>query len=223
MKVRAFLPAALVLAFVAAAFAGGWSVITVKNLPEYLVAGKPTTLTFLVRQHGVTLSDGTTTMVTATDGNGRTAKALAKPTGNRGEYSTDLSLPEPGTWTIEVDSDLGVVTWRPINVIRPNETLPAALPPAVRGEHLFVAKGCLTCHVNKEIAGRNLLPAGPELTGKKFPADYLKRFLADPAQARGTSAEKRDSMPNLNLSKDEIESLTAFINRERPTTVAKAR
>ena len=84
MKTRSLLPAVLVLALVATAFAGGWSVITVKNLPEYLVAGKPTTLTFLVRQHGVTLSDGTTTVVSASDGSGQTTKALARPTGNRG-------------------------------------------------------------------------------------------------------------------------------------------
>ena len=34
--------------------AGGWAVVTVEQLPDYVEAGKPLTLTFMVRQHGVT-------------------------------------------------------------------------------------------------------------------------------------------------------------------------
>lgn len=34
---------------------GGWTVITVRNLPEYLEVGAPTQLALDIRQHGRTL------------------------------------------------------------------------------------------------------------------------------------------------------------------------
>src|SRR5881397_3285813 len=43
---------ALLTGFVAA---GGWAVVTVKDLPEYFVAGQQYTIEFQVRQHGRTL------------------------------------------------------------------------------------------------------------------------------------------------------------------------
>ena len=218
-RTRSVASAALTLALVATAVAGGWSVITVENLPDYLVAGNSTTLTLMVRQHGRTLSDGARTVVTASNETGRTSTADAKPTGKAGQYKAELSVPEAGLWTIKVDSDLGQAILRPIKAVRSDEPMPAPLSPVVRGENLFVAKGCLTCHVNKEVAGINLLPAGPELTGKKFAADYLKKFLADPVKGRA-KANEWDNMPNLNLSKEEIDALEAFINRDR-TAVAK--
>lgn len=42
----------------AAAFTfGGWAVVTVEDIPEYAVAGRPFDLTFTVRQHGMGLLD----------------------------------------------------------------------------------------------------------------------------------------------------------------------
>src|SRR6266496_1499624 len=46
------LAAALIAGLVAM---GGWAVVTVKDLPEYFVAGRQYTLEFQVRQHGRTL------------------------------------------------------------------------------------------------------------------------------------------------------------------------
>ena len=37
---------------------GGWTVITVSDLPEYLEVGRPTSLTFTIRQHGQQLLSG---------------------------------------------------------------------------------------------------------------------------------------------------------------------
>ena len=45
-----------------------------------------------------------------------------------------------------------------------------------------------------------------DVTGKRFPQDYLKRFLADPSS-------KPAEMPNLKLKNDEVEALAAFINK----------
>src|ERR1041385_9570559 len=49
------LAAALITWFVTM---GGWAVVTVKDLPEYFVAGQQYTLEFQVRQHGHTLLSG---------------------------------------------------------------------------------------------------------------------------------------------------------------------
>ena len=42
---------AAALLSLAASF-GGWAVLTVENLPDQLIAGKPYNLTFSIRQHG---------------------------------------------------------------------------------------------------------------------------------------------------------------------------
>ena len=51
-----------------------------------------------------------------------------------------------------------------------------------------------------------------DLTGKRFPPDYLKKFLADPSV-------KTADMPNLHLTADEIEGLAAFINKASTKSV----
>src|SRR5688572_1463092 len=219
-RIRIFVPVVLVLALAVTVYGGGWAVITAENLPEYLVAGKPATITFLIRQHGFSLADGMNATMTATDRRGVAAKAAVTPTGKQGQYRATLTVPEAGDWKIKIDADLGEAVWQPIKAIKADDAVPAPLPQVVRGEHLYVAKGCFTCHVNNEVTARTLLEAGPDLTGKKFQSDYLKRFLAEPAKTRGK--EEQESMPNLNLSKDEIDAIAAFINRDRGT-VAKVR
>jgi hypothetical protein len=212
--IRSIVLTALLLILATTAFAGGWAVITIQSLPEYLVAGKPATMTFLIRQHGRTLADMNASL-SAAGSNGLSAKGVVTRTGNPGEYKAVLSVPQPGDWTIRIDADLGESNLRPIRAIGEGDPAPAPLGEVVRGEHLFLAKGCVNCHINKEVAARNLVPAGPELTGKKYPPDFLKKFLADPAGTMGKSAEGFD-MPDLNLSKIEIDAIAAFINRDRP-------
>ena len=213
LRIQSMIRALVLLIVATTAFAGGWAVITVQSLPEYLVVGKPTTVTFLIRQHGRTLADMNASL-SAESSDGLSAKGVVTRTGNPGEYKAVLSVPQPGDWTIRIDADLGQSVWRPIKAVRAEDAVPAPVPEVVRGEHLFVAKGCITCHVNREVVGRNLVPAGPELTGKKYPSDFLKKFLADPAAAMGKTAENFD-MPNLSLAKNEIDAIAAFINRER--------
>jgi hypothetical protein len=43
---------------------GGWAVITVDDLPDYVVAGKQMDVGFVIRQHGVTLLPGLSPRVT---------------------------------------------------------------------------------------------------------------------------------------------------------------
>jgi mono/diheme cytochrome c family protein len=222
LHIASIASAVLLLVFVMTAVAGGWAVVTFQSMPEYLVAGRPVALTFLVRQHGHSLSDGLNASLSASTPAGLSVKSVVTPTGSRGEYKAVLSVPEPGDWTIKFDpGSFAEATLLPIKAIRPDSPAPPALSQVARGEQLFVAKGCITCHVNNEVAVPNTLPAGPELTGRKFPADFLKQFLADPAKTKGKAPT--DTMPNLNLSKDEINAVEAFINRDRPIVSAKAR
>lgn len=88
-----------------------------------------------------------------------------------------------------------------------------------QGLGLFVAKGCIACHVHEEAAARNKTPSyniGPNLTRlpERFPPgeaslDYLRRWLRDPAAIRPGTA-----MPTLGLSDAEIEALLRFLLRE---------
>ena len=48
----------LLLVSLISAYLGGWAAITVEELPDYVVVDRPVTLTFTVRQHGVTRLSG---------------------------------------------------------------------------------------------------------------------------------------------------------------------
>ncbi len=55
--------AVLLIAATPTAF-GGWAVVTLQEVPEYLEVGTPTTLSFKIRQHGETLLDDRSPSVT---------------------------------------------------------------------------------------------------------------------------------------------------------------
>ena len=67
-----------------------------------------------------------------------------------------------------------------------------------------------------ELISRKSPIFGPELTGRKFFYDYLVQLLANPS-----SVTDGARMPNLNLGKDDISALVAFINRERSTIASR--
>jgi mono/diheme cytochrome c family protein len=103
-------------------------------------------------------------------------------------------------------------------VARGTSTAAAATPD--RGRELFVAKGCVTCHMNRsdrEVASRHVVDVGPELTGRTWPAEWLAAKLANPA-AFASGAGNGIAMPSLGLSDVEIASLVSFLNRTPLTT-----
>jgi mono/diheme cytochrome c family protein len=191
--------------------AGGWAVITVEDLPNEIFVGRPVTLTYAVRQHGRTLLSGLRGSIDA-QATGQTIREAAVPGENAGRYSVTFTLPKPGTWTITIHSGFGnnAVTLLPLPAVNPGRVA-ASVSPADQGLRLFVAKGCVTCHVHPDVAGSGPAKVGPDLTGRRFDADYLRRFLADPniATTRGPGGFE---MPNLDLAPAEIAALTAFIN-----------
>lgn len=202
------LPGLLLLPAITA-FAGGWAAISVRDLPDHAVAGQPVTLTFSVLQHGVHPVGGLNARVEATSA-GRAATAKATPGSKEGEYTATLTLPQPGEWTITIHSGFGNsrVKLVPLTVIAPG-TRPATLAAGEQGRRLFVAKGCITCHVHADAEGTQSLSVGPDLTGRRFAAEYLAQFLANPAMKPSASGNR---MPNLNLKVPEIAALVAFIN-----------
>jgi mono/diheme cytochrome c family protein len=80
------------------------------------------------------------------------------------------------------------------------------------GQRLFVAKGCVTCHVNNNLPNRedfwtiDVLGA-TNLTNFSASPEILRIRLNDPSAAKSDT-----QMPQLNLSDSEIEALIAFIN-----------
>ena len=63
---------------VAAFSFGGWAVVTVDDLPDSIVAGKPVSLSFAVRQHGRTLLPNLSPQVTA-KAKGSEVQVAARP------------------------------------------------------------------------------------------------------------------------------------------------
>ena len=188
---------------------GGWATISVEDLPDYGVVRQPLTLTFSVRQHGFSKLSNLEPRVEAR-GAGTNAAAVAVPGKEEGQYTARLVLPQAGEWTITIQSGFmnSKVTLEPMQVIGASAQAPAALAPADRGRRLFVAKGCVTCHVHGDVKGSGLVAVGPDLTNRRLAPEYLQRFLADPSM---TGSANR--MPNLNLKQAEIAALIAFLNR----------
>jgi len=182
--------------------------ITLNDFPEYAVAGTPLKLTFTARNQGQTLLPGLRPTIHATGNGGLNTKSNAIPGKDIGEYISTLTLPRDGEWTITIASGFngGTLTLPPLKVITPGTPAPPPFSPNTRGLRLFATKGCVPCHRHIEVNPGHVVDAKLDLTGKRFPQDYLRKFLVDPSI-------KPADMPNLKLKNDEIEALAAFINK----------
>lgn len=106
----------------------------------------------------------------------------------------------------------------PIIAIDSGARAPVAFDAAEHGRRLFAAKGCVSCHVRSDvdIAGE-LKDFGPNLSDRKFPADYLAKFLANPAMRAPIYG--KGPMPNPQLRETEIASLVQYINADKKVAV----
>jgi hypothetical protein len=184
--------------------AGGWSVITLADFPDYAMAGRPLTLTFSVRQHGQKLVSGLKPSVQASTPGTPAVIVRATPTSRAGEYTATLELNRVGDWSIVVDGGFNAddkarsynsIALPPLRVI-PADSAPLVLfSEAERGSVLMVTKGCVSCHA----------PGGDrDVTKRHLKADQVKVFLADPS---GRQIE----MPNLGLRPPEISALASYL------------
>jgi cytochrome c2 len=81
------------------------------------------------------------------------------------------------------------------------------------GRQLFLAKGCITCHVNNKAASNS------EYWTIEMGATNLSNFSASPEvlfiRLKDPAAAKSDTqMPDLGLKETEINALIAFINSD---------
>ena len=216
MRKRAFgfVVLTLSLSTVAGARVGGWAVVSAKDAPEHFVVDKPVTFDFVVRQHGETPLDGLTPSISARKGV-RWVKGKVVPTPAAGVYRATIAVPSTGDWNVTIESGFGPSKGRlgAIRAIAAGEQ-PPRLSPVDRGRQLFASAGCVTCHVH---GGVDIEPIynfkAPNLTGRRFAADYLAKFLADPS-IKPKSPDMMQ-MPNPHLRQSDITALVAFINEER--------
>jgi hypothetical protein len=210
------------ISIISVASAGGWDLVTVKDFPAFAEVGRPVDLTFKVWVPSLEPLAGLHPLVRATDARGHAVRSEAKASAATGEFTTTLTLTEPGDWTIVFDTEYeNAATLPPLKVLAPGASAPNPVSPAARGLRLFTVKGCNGCHLHSEVKNGRLY--GPDLTGKRFAAGYLTRFLAEPsitpAPSEVCSNEQSYcgspyAMPKLNLTDGEIEALVAFITKK---------
>ena len=200
-----------------------------QEVPEYLVVGTPTTISFKIRQHGETLLDDRSPTVTLRKaGSGFLSRVFARDRvaavkgAEPGLYEATITPTETGDVSVTIDTDL--FRWKvellPFRVVAAGET-PPPMWSHVRGRQLFAAKGCVTCHAKydePEFDDWQVVRVGPDLTGRSFPTDWLALKLADPAQFRGARINNVPVMPALTLDEREIAALVHFVNGGQVTT-----
>jgi hypothetical protein len=200
--------AALVFSTAAAVSAGGWSVVTLVDFPDYAMVGKPLTLTFSVRQHGNTLVSGLKPTLQASTPGAPPIVTRATATARPGEYEATLEFDRLGDWSVVVDGGFnsGDKTRRynsivlpPLRVIR-SESAPLVLfTEAERGATLLVTKGCVSCHVPG---------SDRDVTKRRLTAEHVRALLANPGA-------RQIEMPNLGLRPAEISALAAYLAGSR--------
>jgi len=209
MKLAAVLIAGLVAM-------GGWAVVTVKDLPEYFVAGQQYTIEFQIRQHGHRLLGSlepqlivstTAPRLGGLFGGANEQRIAAAARGDEGTYAATFTAPRAEQLFLTIKSSFGASDLRlyPAAVINPGMTRPA-VAQADRGRVLFVAKGCNACHSNSDLTDRpdnQQIKVGPELGGRRLAREYAVQKIKNP---------NSQNMPDLSLSDAEAAAIAAFLN-----------
>lgn len=211
---RPLVAAAFIAAAAAGLSAGGWSVITLKDFPDYAMAGKPLALTFSVRQHGNHLVGGLKPLVQASAPGVAPVVVRALPTTKVGEYTATLLLEKTGDWSLVVDGGFNpedktrrynAMTLPLLRVVPAGAEPLVLFSEAERGGTMLVTKGCVSCHAPG--SDRDLLR-------KHLGAEAVKALLADPPS-------RQIDMPNLGLKPAEISALAAYLTGPGPTTARR--
>ena len=184
---------------------GGWATVTVKDLPQYFVAGQQYTIEFQVRQHGRKPLSGLQPQLIV-----GTSSVAATPRSGDGNYAATFTAPNADRVSLTIKSGWGASEIRlyPERVVARGVT-PPALALAERGQMLFIAKGCNTCHANTDLADgpdNTALAVGPALGGRHLPREYTIQKMKNP---------KSEIMPDLGLSDAEAAAIAAFLSGDR--------
>ena len=204
---------------------GGWAVVTVQDLPEYFVAGRPYTIEFRIRQHGRHLLNNLEPeLIVSTSaprlggllGGANEQRIPAKAQSTEGTYAATFTAPVTGPLYLTIKSSFGASNLRlyPAPVIAAGAAAPTILP-ADRGRALFVAKGCNACHMNADLVDRpdnQQIKVGPELGGHRLTREYVIQKMKTPAS---------ENMPDLGLSEAEVAAIAVFLAGDRTTTTGR--
>jgi mono/diheme cytochrome c family protein len=203
---------------------GGWAVLTVQELPEYFVAGRPYTIEFKIRQHGRhLLSDLEPELIVSTSGprlagmfGGANEQRIPAKARSAGTYAATFTAPTTGPLYLTIKSSFGASNLRlyPAPVIAAGAPAPTMLP-ADRGRTLFVAKGCNACHTNADLVDRpdnQQIKAGPELGGHRLTREYVIQKMKTPAS---------ENMPDLGLSDAEVAAIATFLAGDRSAATGR--
>jgi cytochrome c2 len=120
------------LVFAFPAFAGGWAVITLDELPSNVLAGEPLTIGFTVLQHGRTPMSGLDPTVTAKLTSTEEMVVHAEPKGEPGHYEATLTFPKEGNWEWSIQAFTMDQPMPTLNVAAPNVV--AANEPVTKTE-----------------------------------------------------------------------------------------
>ncbi len=200
--------------------AGGWAVVTMERVPAFLVAAKSSTLSWSVRQHGVSLTPGLSGVVQARNRQGVAIEAVSTPLRDAGYYQAAITLPSAGEWTLTIVSGFMASKSAPVPMrVVAADALAPDMTARERGAQLLAAKGCVTCHTHAAIAA----PPGfaTDLSTPRLAPDHLKAFLAKPSA--GPRSVPNVQMPDLHLSDEEVSALTAFLTTPRAIEASVSR
>lgn len=191
---------------------GGWAVVTVKDVPEYFVAGQQYTLEFQVRQHGRHLLNGLRPRLEmrSSQRDLGTIAAVSRPA--EGTYAVTFTVPSVDRLLLTIQSGFGDTELRlyPVAVVAAGAPRPS-MPLAERGQVLFVAKGCNTCHVNSDLTNRpdnRALTVGPALGGRHLATQVVIQKVK----------QASENMPDLGLTDSEAAAIAAFVSGGQPAT-----
>jgi hypothetical protein len=195
-----------------AALVGGWASITVENLPDHFVVGKPTNITFSIRQHGHNLLPNLSPVIDATNGKTQmTARAVE--TNKPGFYTATVTPTQSGDWSLTIQSGFGRSNQKlmPIRATTSDAVPAVAMSDVEYGKRLVVSKGCLACHTHNDVKEYGGETVGPNLTNTQLPREYLAKFLDDPEGVKKNWSKEGLRMPDLGLKSNEIAALVTFV------------
>lgn len=187
----------------ATALWGGWAVVTVKDLPEYYVAGQEYTIEFQVRQHGRNLLTGLEPRLVVASSQrrlgglmgGKDETVIPAVARGNGTYAVTFTAPAVERLFLTIKSGFGPSEARiPAQPVVRRGTATPVVTAAQRGEVLFTAKGCNVCHQDIQV--------GPALMGRQLARDVVVQKIKNP---------NSQVMPDLGLSDAEANAIAAFL------------
>jgi hypothetical protein len=211
MAARRITPFIALLALpISSSAGGGWATLTIERLPDHIETASPLELSFIIRPHGFQPHNDLHPSAHAAAGSEQVV-AEVKRGARPGQYIARLPIERAGEWQITLRDGITPVEVQllPMEALAPGGRPSNEVTTRLRGQRLFVAKGCFVCHQHAEAAGSGLVRGPPALTSGTLAAAYIRSVIADPTVAPRSSSTFR--MPSLEVDAAEMEALVEFL------------